>query len=148
MPTSGPFLPENASKLSLDAKAVCVYNGRTARFPRRIKDQEVIMATTTITAKANSSRKRSSAVRSGRLGLRTTPIQAALIQRAAEATRKSVTEFVLSSVCEKAEQTLLDQRLFMVDEQTWLAFQDVLERPVQTKKGLQSLIAEPAIWEK
>ncbi|MFH0877143.1 MAG: DUF1778 domain-containing protein, partial [Candidatus Omnitrophota bacterium] len=85
---------------------------------------------------------------SGRLGLRTTPAQAALIQRAAEATRKSVTEFVLSSVCEKAEQTLLDQRLFMVDEQTWLAFQDALERPAQVKKGLQSLIAEPAIWEK
>ena len=41
---------------------------------------------TTITAKANPSRKRASAVRSGRLGLRTTPAQAALIQRAAEAT--------------------------------------------------------------
>lgn len=106
------------------------------------------MATTTITAKANPSRKRASVVRSGRLGLRTTPVQAALIQRAAAATRKSVTEFVLSSVCEKAEQTLLDQRLFMVDEQTWLAFQDALERPAQAKKGLQSLIAEPAIWEK
>ena len=38
------------------------------------------MATTTITAKANPSRKRASAVRSGRLGLRTTPAQAALIQ--------------------------------------------------------------------
>ena len=106
------------------------------------------MATTTITTKANLSRKRSSAVRTGRLGLRTTPFQAALIQRAAEATRKSVTEFVLSSVCEKAEQTLLDQRLFMVDEQTWLAFQDALESPAQAKKGMQSLIEEPAIWEK
>ena len=106
------------------------------------------MATTTITAKANPSRKPASAVRSGRLGLRTTPAQDALIQRAAAAARKSVTEFVLSSVCEKAEQTLLDQRLFMVDEQTWLAFQDALERPAQAKKGLQSLIAEPAIWEK
>ena len=106
------------------------------------------MATSTITAKANPSRKRASAVRTGRLGLRTTPAQAALIQRAAEATRKSVTEFVLTSVCEKAEQTLLDQRLFMVDEQTWLAFQDALERPAQVKKGMQSLLAEPAIWEK
>jgi len=106
------------------------------------------MAATTIPAKANSTRKRPSAVRTGRLGLRTTPAQAALIQRAAEATRKSVTEFVLSSVCEKAEQTLLDQRFFMVDEQTWRAFQDALEGPAQAKKGLQSLIAEPAIWEK
>ena len=106
------------------------------------------METSTITAKANPSRKRASDVRSGRLGLRTTPAQAALIQRAAEATRKSVTEFVLSSVCEKAEQTILDQLLFMVDEQTWLTFQNALERPAQVKKGIQSLIAEPAIWEK
>jgi len=106
------------------------------------------MASTTITAKANPSRKRAIAVRSGRLGLRTTLDQAALIQLAAEAARKSVTEFVLSSVCEKAEQTLLDQRFFMVDELAWLAFQDALERPAQAKKGLPSLLAEPAIWEK
>ena len=106
------------------------------------------MATTTITAKANPSRKRASSVRSGRLGLRTTADQATLIQLAAEASRKSITEFVLSSACEKAEQTLLDQRFFMVDEQTWLLFQDALEKPAHAKKGLQSLIAEPAIWEK
>jgi len=134
----------------------CAYNGCTGQagidtrpvFPGMIKYQEVIMTTTTITARANLSSKRSSAARTGRLGLRTTPVQAALIQRAAEVTQKSVTEFVLSSACEKAEQTLLDQRLFMVDEQTWLAFQDALERPAQVKKGMQSLIAEPAIWEK
>ena len=106
------------------------------------------MATTTIKAKANPSPRPASAVRSGRLGLRTTPAQDVLIQRAAAATRKSVTEFVLSSVCEKAEQTLLDQRLFMLDEQTWLAFQNALERPAQAMKNLQSLIAEPAVWEK
>ena len=106
------------------------------------------MAITTITAKANPSRTRAAAARSGRLGLRTTPDQAALIRRAAAATRKSVTEFVLSSVCEMAERTLLDQRYFMVDEQTWMAFQYALERPAQAKKGLQSLVAEPAIWEK
>ena len=106
------------------------------------------MATYTVTAKVNPSRKRASDVRSGRFGLRTTPAQAALIQYAAEATRKSVTEFVLNSACEKAEQTLLDRRLFMVDEQTWLAFQDALERQTQVKKVVQSLITEPAIWEK
>lgn len=105
------------------------------------------MSTSTTTAKASSPRRQTSAVRSGRLGLRTTPVQAALIQRAAEVTQKSITEFVLTSACEKAEQTLLDQRLFLIDEQTWKVFQDVLERPTQVKAGLQALIAEPAIWE-
>lgn len=105
------------------------------------------MTTGAITAKATHSRKRTSSVRSGRLGLRTTPMQAALIQRAAEVMRKSVTEFVLTSACEKAEQTLLDQRLFIVDEQAWAVFQEALARPVQVKAGLQTLLAEPAIWE-
>jgi len=106
------------------------------------------MAISKVMAKVPSSQKRPSPVRSGRLGLRTMPIQAALIQRAAEVSRKSITEFVLSSVCEKAEQTLLDQRLFMVDENTWMEFQELLERPAQVKTGLQTLIAEPAVWEK
>jgi len=106
------------------------------------------MATSRVTAKASSSQNRISAIRSGRLGLRTTPVQAALIQCAAEVSRRSITEFILSSACEKAEQTLLDQRLFMVDENTWSEFQDVLERPAQMKTGLQELVAEPAVWEK
>lgn len=106
------------------------------------------MALNKTTAKTNQARKRVANVRSGRLGLRTTPEQAALIQRAAEATRKSVTEFVLSSVCEKAEQTLLDQRFFMIAEGTWLAFQEALEKPARVDKGLQSLLEEPAPWER
>ncbi len=92
--------------------------------------------------------KRASAVRTGRLGLRTTPAQAALIQRAAEATGKSITEFVLASVCEKAEQVLLDQRLFIVDEQTRQTFQEAIERPARLNTGLRELVSEPAIWEK
>ncbi|MDQ7837647.1 MAG: DUF1778 domain-containing protein [Thermodesulfobacteriota bacterium] len=105
------------------------------------------MSTSATTPKASSPRRKTSAARSGRLGLRTTPIQAALIQRAAEVTQKSITEFVLTSACEKAEQTLLDQRLFLIDEQAWKEFQEVLERPAQVKAGLQTLIEEPAIWE-
>lgn len=85
--------------------------------------------------------------RSARLGLRTTPAQAALIQRAAEVKGKSVTEFVLSSACEKAEQTLLDQRFFSVSEEAWQEFQDALERPAQVKAGLRRLLSEQAVWE-
>lgn len=101
---------------------------------------------TPTTAKRSSSRRQTSTVRSGRLGLRTTPIQAALIQRAAEVTQKSITEFVLSSACEKAEQTLLDQRLFQVDEETWKLFEEALERPAQARVGLRELLEEPPVW--
>jgi len=59
--------------------------------------------------------------------------------------RKSVTEFILASVCEKAEQILLDQRLFIVDEQIWQTFQDALDRPPRVNAGLRKLISEPAL---
>ncbi len=105
------------------------------------------MSASTTTPKASHPTRRTSSVRSGRLGLRTTPVQAALIQRAAEVTQKSITEFVLTSACEKAEQTLLDQRLFLIDDQAWQVFQEVLERPAQARAGLKTLLEEPAIWE-
>jgi uncharacterized protein (DUF1778 family) len=99
------------------------------------------------TPRKNPPRRRTAAPRSGRLGLRTTPLQAALIQRAAEVTQKSITEFVLTSACEKAEQTLLNQRLFLVDEEAWNLFQEVLERPARVIAELKNLIETPAIWE-
>ena len=104
------------------------------------------MTTSMATPKKNP-RRRTAAPRSGRLGLRTTPVQAALIQRAAEVAQKSITEFVLTSACEKAEQTLLDQRLFLIDEEAWKLFQEVLERPARVIPELKNLIETPAIWE-
>src|SRR5690606_5602823 len=56
----------------------------------------------------------SSATRSARLGLRATPEQEAVLRRAADVAHKSLTDFILDSACQAAEQTLLDQRLFMV----------------------------------
>ena len=52
--------------------------------------------------------------RSARLGLRATPEQEVVLRRAAEVAHKSLTDFILDSACLAAEQTLLDQRLFMV----------------------------------
>ena len=85
--------------------------------------------------------------RTARLGLRATPQQQVLIQRAAEAMKKSVTEFVLDSACSAAENALLDQRLFLVDEQGWRKFQEVFDRPARVKPKLQKLLMEKAPWE-
>ena len=56
----------------------------------------------------------SPSARSARLGLRATPEQEVVLRRAAEVAHKSLTDFILDSACLAAEQTLLDQRLFMV----------------------------------
>ena len=85
--------------------------------------------------------------RTGRLGLRATPEQEALLRRAAEVSRKTLTEFVLDSACNAAQQTLLDQRLFFVSEERRQALLDLLDAPAQDNPGLRKLFAKPAPWD-
>jgi len=86
------------------------------------------------------------ATRSARLGLRATPEQEAVLRRAADVAHKSLTDFVLESACQAAEQTLLDQRLFMVSGSQYQALLDLLERPAQDNAGLRELFARPSPW--
>ena len=88
----------------------------------------------------------SSTARSARLGLRATPEQEAVLRRAADVAHKSLTDFILDSACLAAEQTLLDQRLFMVSGSRYQALMDLLERPEQANEGLAGLFARKAPW--
>ncbi len=89
----------------------------------------------------------SPAARSARLGLRATPEQEAVLRRAAEVAHKSLTDFILDSACLAAEQTLLDQRLFMVSGGQYQALMDLLESPAQANDGLRDLFAHKAPWD-
>jgi uncharacterized protein (DUF1778 family) len=89
----------------------------------------------------------SPAARSARLGLRATPEQEAVLRRAAEVAHKSLTDFILDSACLAAEQTLLDQRLFLVSGSQCQALMELLERPVQANEGLQDLFSRKAPWD-
>jgi uncharacterized protein (DUF1778 family) len=80
--------------------------------------------------------------RDTRLNLRATAKQDTLIRLAAQATSKTVTEFVLDSASIAAEQVLADRRWFMLDESSWTAFQDLLERPAVVKPRLAALLSE------
>lgn len=85
--------------------------------------------------------------RSARLGLRATPEQEVVLRRAAEVAHKSLTDFILDSACLAAEQTLLDQRLFMVSSGQYQALMDLLEQPEQPNEGLRDLFSRKAPWE-
>lgn len=89
----------------------------------------------------------SRAARSARLGLRATPVQEAVLRRAAEVAHKSLTDFILDSACLAAEQTLLNQRLFMVSGSQYQALMDLLERPEQVNEGLRDLFSRKAPWD-
>jgi uncharacterized protein (DUF1778 family) len=90
----------------------------------------------------------SSKSRSARLGLRATPEQEAVLRRAASVAHKSLTDYILDSACLAAEQTLLDQRLFMASEAQYQAVLGLLDQPAQDNPGLRDLFARQAPWEK
>lgn len=82
--------------------------------------------------------------REARLNLRTTAKQDTLIRLAAQATSKTVTDFVLDSASNAAEQILADRRWFLLDDAAWAAFEDSLERPAVVKPRLRELLADEA----
>jgi uncharacterized protein (DUF1778 family) len=88
----------------------------------------------------------SSVTRSARLGLRATQEQEFVLRRAAEISHKSLTDFILDSACMAAEQTLLDQRLFMVSGAQYQTFMDLLDQPEQPNPGLSDLFSRKAPW--
>ncbi|MDK9725180.1 MAG: DUF1778 domain-containing protein [Sterolibacteriaceae bacterium MAG5] len=100
------------------------------------------------TAAAANKPRESSSSRTGRLGLRAAPNQEALLRRAAEASNKTLTEFILDSACAVAEQTLLDQRYFLVEQAQWDAFNAALDRPAKPDPKLKGLLQHKAPWEK
>jgi uncharacterized protein (DUF1778 family) len=86
------------------------------------------------------------ATRTARLGLRATPQQEAVLRRAAEVSHKSMTDFILDSAFQAAEQTLLDQRLFTLTGNQAEALLDLFDRPEQDNAGLKDLFSRSAPW--
>ena len=89
----------------------------------------------------------SPAARSARLGLRATPDQEAVRRRAVEVAHKCLSDFILDSACLAAEQTLLDQRLFVVSGSQCQELMALLERPAQSNEGLRDLFSRKAPWD-
>jgi len=71
-----------------------------------------------------------------------TPVKQ-LLQEAARACHRNVSEFLLDAGVTAAAQTLADRRRFVLDEARWQAFQEALDRPVQSKPRLKKLLREP-----
>jgi uncharacterized protein (DUF1778 family) len=119
---------------ALASHTICLYNERTQ------SPLESIMSHHATATKLE-------AARSGRLGLRTLPEQEALLRHAAQVSRKSMTEFVLDSACAAAEQTLLDQRYFLVDDSQWEAFNAALDGTAKDIPELRKLFENKSPWE-
>lgn len=68
-----------------------------------------------------------------------------LLQEAARACHKNVSEFLLDAGVTAANQALADRRRFVLDDERWQAFQQALDRPVQAKPRLKKLLTEPGV---
>lgn len=68
-----------------------------------------------------------------------------MLQEAARASHKTVSEFLLDAGVTAAAQALADRRQFVLDEAQWKAFQEALDRPVQSKPRLKKLLCEPGV---
>ncbi|NBC47158.1 MAG: DUF1778 domain-containing protein [Gammaproteobacteria bacterium] len=79
--------------------------------------------------------------------MRATSEQETVLRRAAEVAHKSLTDFILDAACQAAEQTLLDQRLFMVTGSQYQALLELLDRPESDNPGLADLFSRRAVWD-
>jgi len=81
------------------------------------------------------------------INIRALEEQRALIDKAASHLNKTRSDFMLEAACQEAEKVLLDQRLFLGDENTINAFNTLLEAPVADNDALRQLLNQKAPWE-
>lgn len=70
-----------------------------------------------------------------------------LIDRAAESLGKSRSDFMLETACREAEAVLLDRRLFVLDEEKYQQFLELLDAPPTVNQNLRKLMNYKAPWE-
>lgn len=88
------------------------------------------------------------AIRSEKLDLRLTPDAKRMLNAAARASRRSVSDFVLESALSRAHERLPDRQYFGLDAAGWQAFLAALDAPARPLPRLQRLLAEPSVFER
>lgn len=84
-------------------------------------------------------------VKTDRIDVRTSQTAKRLLQEAARASHKTVSEFLLDAGLTAANLALADRRHFQLDEAQWQAFEAALDRPVRSKPRLERMLTEPGV---
>ena len=83
--------------------------------------------------------------KSVRIDVRASATVKQLLQEAARACHKNVSEFLLEAGITAANQALADRTHFGLDEAQWEMFQRALDRPVQPKPRLKKLLTQQGV---
>ena len=67
--------------------------------------------------------------RTEKLDLRLTPSAKQALRMAAEASHKTVSDFVMESALSRADEVLADRRIISLSAEGWQAFQEALDAP-------------------
>lgn len=87
-------------------------------------------------------------IRNAPINIRARYSQRELIDRAAAIQNKNRTDFILEASCREAENVLLDQRLFLLNEQQFAEFDAALQQQFSDNRHIQQLLSGKAPWEK
>lgn len=69
-----------------------------------------------------------------------------LVRQAAEASQRTLTDFVVDSAVVEAERLLADRTRFLLDDEHWDRFVALLDRPPRDNPGLQELFSKPSVF--
>ena len=70
-----------------------------------------------------------------------------LIDMAAAMLGSDRTSFILDAACQKAEDVILDRRLFVLDDMAFESFERALDsNPVGGNKCLKEFLSKPSVW--
>ena len=83
--------------------------------------------------------------KSARIDVRASTAVKQLLQEAARACHKNVSQFLLEAGITAANQALANRRHFGLDNAQWEMFQQALDRPVQSKPRLKKLLTQPGV---
>jgi uncharacterized protein (DUF1778 family) len=96
------------------------------------------------TAKATKTAAR--ARKATRWNLRVTSAADDIVRQAASACHRSFTDFVQDAVLIEAERVLADRTRFVLENERWESFVEMLERPEQEKSALEELFSRPSVF--
>ena len=80
--------------------------------------------------------------KSQRINLRASARQESILRQAADSANTSMTEFILSNAVAQAERVLADRRWFVIGDQQFADFEQLIDEPLPSTKKLERLLAD------
>lgn len=85
-------------------------------------------------------------IRDKQINVRATDEERAIIDYAASLVNKNRTDFIIERAVNEAQNIILDQRVFILDDSRYQTFIQQLEAPVQNAEGRKRLMDAKPEW--